>query len=53
MGRIIGEYLGLLNRMYEGLIVLRKEDLKSEFASKPALDIFKSSPSAAEISSKS
>ena len=42
MQRIIGENLGLLNRMYEGLLVLRKEDLKPEFASNPAIKILKS-----------
>ena len=44
MSKIIGENLGLLNRMYEGLLVLRKEDHQLEFASKPAIKILKSKP---------
>ena len=41
MDRIMTENLGLLNRMYEGLIVLRTEDGKLSFASKPAIKILK------------
>ncbi len=39
MSRIIEENFGLLNRMYEGLIVLRKDDNLPAFASKPAIKI--------------
>ena len=42
MKNILAENLGLLNRMYEGLIVLKKENKMPAFASKPAVKILRS-----------
>ena len=44
VGKITHENLGLLDRMYEGLLVLNESDRSPEFASKPVIKILKSVP---------
>ena len=44
VSKITLENLGLLDRMYEGLLVLNESDRRPEFASKPVIKILKSVP---------